>query len=428
MYTDLSTDLEALTAAGLRRRPRHIDSLDGPWATVDGQRLLVMGSNNYLGLAAHPTVVAAAQEAEGRWGAGATGSRLTTGSFALHEELEAALAALKGSEAALLFTSGYLAATGTIPALAGRGDLILSDALNHACLIDGCRLSGAEVRIFRHADAEHVCELLTDRASFRRCLIVTDGVFSMDGDIAPLPDLHRLSREHNAWLMVDDAHATGVLGPNGGGTAEHFGLHPGDIIHMGTLSKALGTQGGFIAGPSVLIDYLQNRARSFIFDTALAPGATGAAIAALKIVRNEPERRMRLQTNSRMLREIVGANRSLRNRVPFVGSHPHPPPEGRGQERRVGNAASCFILPLSSGEGLGRGASVSFTPIIPIIVGESGAAVALAARLEERGIWAPAIRPPTVPPGTARLRVSVTAAHSEEDIRHAAQEIIEQWQ
>ena len=400
--------------------------------------MLLLGSNDYLGLADHPEVVGGARDAAGRWGGGAGGSRLTTGNLAIHEQLEHELAALKRTEAALLFSSGYLAALGAIQALAGPGDLILSDALNHASLIDACRLSRAEVRVYgrrsrqpqppplstafgppspilgalreekttsplsgrpgapacgsggRGAVAtggpepcDELRELLQDRARFRRCLVVTDGVFSMDGDIAPLADLHALCRENDAWLMVDDAHATGVLGLNGGGTAEHFGLPPSDFIHMGTLSKALGSQGGFIAGPAVVIDYLRNRARAFIFDTAPAPACSGAALAALRIVRREPERRERLLGNARLFREA--------------------------------------LAPLQTGS-LGN-----VTPIVPVIVGEADTAVALATRLEEAGIRGPAIRPPTVPAGTARLRLSVTAAHDEGDLRWAAQEIVRLW-
>lgn len=363
MYSQLADELESLKATDLYRRLRRVETETGPWATVEGRRMLMLGSNDYLGLASHPRVREAAKEAVDRWGAGAGGSRLTTGNLAIHEELEAQLAALKGSEAALLFTSGYLAATGTIPALAGRSDLILSDALNHACLIDGCRLSGAEVRIYRHGDAGHARELLADRGRFRRALVITDGVFSMDGDVAPLPHLHALSRETETWLMVDDAHATGVLGQQGGGTAEYFGLPQNDIIHMGTLSKALGSQGGFIAAPTVVVDYLRNRARSFVFDTALTPAAAGAALAALAIVREEPQRRDKLMENARLLREL---------------------------------------LKIETQD--------TITPIIPVLIGEAQKALDLAETLERQGIRAPAIRPPTVPSGTARLRLSVTAA------------------
>jgi 8-amino-7-oxononanoate synthase len=317
----------------------------------------------------------AAAEAASEWGAGATGSRLTTGSLALHSALEAELAALKGAEGAVLFGSGYEAAVGTIPALVGRGDLILSDSLNHASLIDGCRLSRAEVRVYRHRDVDHARELLADRSSFRRCLLVSDGVFSMDGDLAPLPELCDLCDAFDTWLMVDDAHGTGVLGERGGGTVEHFGLEGRVPVQMGTLSKALGSQGGFVAGSAALAEYLRNRARTFIFSTAPTPAAAAAARASLRIVREEPQLRTGLLRRAAYLRKGL---RSLGFDVP----------EGE-------------------------------TPIVPVLVGESDRALALAAVLEEEGVWAPAIRPPTVPSGTARLRLCVQATHEGQHLEYA---------
>jgi len=371
----LSADLAALRSRSLHRRLRRLETAPGPRAVVDGRPLLVLGSNNYLGLSEHPEVRAAAREAVDRWGTGASGSRLTTGNLALHEELESDLASWKGTEAALLFATGYQAAVGAIPALAAPGDLILSDTLNHAGLIDGCRLSRAEVRVFRHADAGHAAELLADRARFRRAVLVTDGVFSMDGDLAPLPALAGLCEATDTWLMVDDAHGGGVLGATGAGTVERFGLTGRVPIHMGTLSKALASEGGFIAGSAELIDYLRNRARSFIFSTAPAPASAAAAQAALRIVRREPQRRAALHANGYRLR------RGLR--------------------------------------GLGLSVPEGETSILPVILGAADTALRFAEGLEARGVWAPAIRPPTVPEGAARLRVSVMATHTEADVEEA---------
>jgi 8-amino-7-oxononanoate synthase len=371
----LAADLDALSAAGLRRTCHAAERSTATTVEVDGRSLVVFGSNNYLGLAQQPGVVSAAHAALDEWGAGATGSRLTTGTTALHEALEQELAALKGAEAALFFPSGYQASVGVIPALAGRGDLILSDALNHASLIDGCRLSRAEVRVYRHANAGHASELLADRHRFRRVLLVTDGVFSMDGNLAPLPELAALCERVDAWLMVDDAHGTGVLGNSGAGTVEYFGLGGHVPIQMGTASKALGAEGGFIAGPAELIDYLRNRARSFVFSTAPTPATVASVRAALRLLEEEPERRIRLQQNIRQLRA------GLRTR--------------------------------------GIDVPDDITPIIPVLLGDAVKAVRASSRLEQEGFWIPAIRPPTVPEGTARLRMSVTAAHTGEQIEQA---------
>ncbi|MFN3648303.1 MAG: 8-amino-7-oxononanoate synthase [Armatimonadota bacterium] len=369
---ELREELDRLAAAGLRRVPRRVESAAGPRVTVEGRERIVLGSNNYLGLAEHPEVRAAAADAAEKWGAGATGSRLTTGTLTLHAELERELAALKGAEEAVLFSSGYLAAVGTIPALVGRGDLVLSDALNHASLIDGCRLSRAEVRVYRHGDAEHAAELLADRERFRRALLVTDGVFSMDGDLAPLPALCDLCEERGAWVMVDDAHGTGVLGKRGAGTAELLGVESRVAVQMGTLSKALGAEGGFVAGSSTLAEYLRNRARSFIFSTAPAPSTVAAALVALQVAAREPGRRARVLRGAARLAEGLRA--------------------------------------------LGFDARGGETPIVPVVIGAAEEAIRVSRRLEERGVWVPAIRPPTVPPGTARLRASVTASHTEADL------------
>jgi 8-amino-7-oxononanoate synthase len=360
-----AADLADLERGGLRRRLPEPDV-----------GLLMLGSNDYLGLAGHPAVREAAAAAAREWGAGSGGSRLTSGNLGLHEALEAELADWQGTEAAVLFPSGYQAAVGTIPALVGAGDLILSDALNHACLIDGMRLSRAEVRVYRHADAGHAAELLRDRGAYRRALVVSDGVFSMDGDLAPLPALADVCRQHDAWLMVDDAHGGGVLGPAGVGAAAHLGVAGRVDIRMGTLSKALGAEGGYVAGSAALADWLRNRARSFVFSTAAAPPVVAAARAGVELARAGEGLRERLAHNGRVLRDALAEH-------------------GVAEDPGV-------------------------TPIIPVLIGDAAAAVAAARRLAAEGVWAPAIRPPTVPPGSSRLRLSVTAAHEEPDLRRAA--------
>lgn len=366
----LSQELDELKARSLYRACRPVD------ADVHS-----FGSNDYLGLARHPRVVRAAATAATEHGAGSTGSRLTTGTHQTHQDVERALAALKGTDGALFFSSGYLAAIGVIPALADRDDLVLSDELNHASLIDGCRLSRATVRVYRHAEPAHVAELLADRDRFRRVLLVTDGVFSMDGDLAPLPELADLCDRFDAWLMVDDAHGTGVLGDMGAGTLEHFGLRGRVPIQMGTASKALGAEGGFIAGSHELVDLLRNRARSFVFSTAPAPATVAAVLEALNVLQVEPELRVNLARNSAQLR--VGLQR------------------------------------------LGLTVPAGITPIVPVILGEANRALRVSAHLESAGIRIPAIRPPTVAAGTARLRVTVTAAHTSEQIERAITAIAE---
>jgi 8-amino-7-oxononanoate synthase len=372
----LSAELAEIRSRGLYRSLQEVEVVAGTRAQLNGRSVRVFGSNDYLGLAGDDRVRTAAAEAVERWGSGSTGSRATTGCLEIHRELERELASLKGAEDALLFPSGYQAALGTIPALVGRGDLIVSDRWNHACLIDGCRLSRAEIRVYRHADCGHAAELLSDRERFRRVLLVTDGVFSMDGDLAPVPELVRLARSRDAWLMVDDAHGTGVIGPEGAGTAAFFGLEKAVPIQMATLSKALGVQGGFIAGSGELIDYLRNRCRSYLFTTAPAPAVSAAALAAVRIARAEEWRRERLRQNRELLQTALG---------------------------------DCGVpVPESP------------AAILPVVLGSAEAAVSAAWELEARGIWAPAIRPPTVPEGTARLRVTLSAAHTDEDLTAAA--------
>ena len=377
--TALMSDMFAIDTADQRRKLSTSETMPGPWIEVGGRHMLNLGSNNYLGLAGHSDVRTAAADAAQTWGAGSSGSRLTTGNLPCFTDLEHSLAQLKKCEDAVIFGSGYVTNVGVIQALVGSNDLVLSDALNHASLIDGCRLSRATVRVYRHADVEHLLTLLQDRSSFRRALILTDGVFSMDGDIAPLPALCDVAEAHNAWIMVDDAHGTGVLGDTGGGCAEYFGVAARIAVHMGTLSKALGSAGGYVAGSRVLTEYLRNKARSFMFATAPVPAAAAAASAALRIVKLDPERRERCLSNAAFLRERL-------------------------------TAAGCEVLP-------------GITPIVPVIIGDTSAARSVAFALQLTGVWAPAIRPPTVPEGSARLRCCVMADHTEAELQTAADAI-----
>ncbi|MGH9043083.1 MAG: aminotransferase class I/II-fold pyridoxal phosphate-dependent enzyme, partial [Acidimicrobiia bacterium] len=297
-------ELERLRGAGLERTVRTLAHSSGPEVILDGGRVVVcLASNNYLGLAAHPEVALAAADAAVHLGAGAGSARLVTGGLAVHDELEARLAAFKGTEAALLFSSGYLANVGTVAALVGEDDAVFSDALNHASIIDGARLSRAAVHVYDHADAGHLEKLLVNRDGAGRALVVTDSVFSMDGDLAPLPDLVEVCARHRAILMVDEAHATGVVGPGGRGAVAHFGLEGQVPVVMGTLSKSLGAAGGFIAGSATLCAYLRHRARSFVFDTALPPPTAAAALAALGVLEREPERAERVRWLARCMAE-----------------------------------------------------------------------------------------------------------------------------
>ena len=301
----LETEYVALKQAGLSRHLRTVMSAPTGRIILDGREVINLASNNYLGLSTHPKVLDAAVEATRAFGTGASGSRLISGNSELYATLEAALAKAKGTEAALVFSSGYAANTGVIPVLAGERALILSDALNHASIIDGCRLSRATRRVYRHCDVAHLKALLAESAGFQRRLIITDGVFSMDGDIAPLPDICEVAAQHDAMVLVDDAHGFGVLGEDGGGTVAHFGLQHQGIIQMGTLSKAIGGLGGYIAGSRALIALLINRARGFIFTTGLPPATLAAATAALNIMRSSPELRHRLLSHAKRLKTAL---------------------------------------------------------------------------------------------------------------------------
>ncbi|WCK55275.1 8-amino-7-oxononanoate synthase [Aneurinibacillus sp. Ricciae_BoGa-3] len=373
----LHEELNELTKNGLYRKLRRMESAASNRVIVEGHEMLMFASNNYLGLADDHRLIRAACQAIERYGTGSSGSRLTTGNTLLHEQLEGRLAQFKGTEAAIVFNTGYMANIAALTSLVGEGDVILSDALNHASIIDGCRLSRARTVIYRHADMQDLENKLKESTSFRQRLIVTDGVFSMDGDIAPLPDIVSLAEKYQATIMVDDAHATGVLGNNGTGTAEHFGLKDRIAVQLGTLSKALGAEGGYIAGKQELIDYLLNRARPFIFSTALSPGVIASALEALDIVELEPERRWRLHHVSSYARQELSR----------LGFH------------------------VLDGQ----------TPILAVVIGVADAAVTFSKRLEDNGIFAPAIRPPTVPIGSSRIRITLMASHTDEDIQSLIQ-------
>jgi 8-amino-7-oxononanoate synthase len=373
--SEIAERLEELRDRGLHRRLRLIGGPQGPRVTLDGKQVLLLCSNDYLGLANHPKVRGAAAEAAMRWGAGAGASRLISGNMQPHSRLEKRLATFKGYESALLFGSGYLANTGTIAALAKDGEVVFSDELNHASIIDGCRLSRAETFVYRHGDLEHLAWGLRG-AGGRAALIVTDGVFSMDGDVAPLSELSALAKAHGCRLMVDEAHATGAIGPGGRGSVAAAGLSGEVDVVMGTLGKALGSYGAYVCADPETTDYLLNTARSFVFSTALPPSVAAAGLAALELLESQPERVERLSANAATLRGAL------------------------------------------SDEGLEVGATK--TQIVPLPVGDAGLAMDLCERILERGVFAQGIRPPTVPEGSSRLRFTVMATHRREELEHAA--------
>lgn len=367
----IDDELQQLDEHGLRRRLVARATSQGATIDVDGRQLINFGSNDYLGLAGRELspAVRDALSSHG-WGSGA--SSLVTGRGTLHARLEAELAAFEGTEAALLFPTGYAANLGAVTGLAGKGDVIFSDAKNHASIIDGCRLSGARVQVYPHRDVDYLRMMLPQAASFRRRLIVTDGLFSMDGDLAPLCDLAELAERHAAMLLVDEAHATGVFGDQGRGVTEHWGVEDRVSARVGTLSKALGSIGGFVAGPAALIEWLANRARPYVFSTALPEAAAAAGLAALEIVRREPQRR----------RELLARAADLRRGL------------------------------LARGWNIGE----SESQIIPVIIGDPRVVMEQALRLRELGFLVPGIRPPSVPEGESLLRVSLSHAHTPEMI------------
>jgi 8-amino-7-oxononanoate synthase len=364
--------LAALDKGRLRRTPA-LTARAGIWAERDGRRLLSFSCNDYLNLSQHPRVIEAAVEAAKRYGVGAGASRLVTGNHPLYAALESRLARIKGTDAAVVFGSGYLANTGIMPALAGPGDLILIDEFSHSCMYAGAKLSGAAVEPYRHAGADHVEALLNaHRAGKKRVLIATDGVFSMDGDLAPLAELSQLAQRFDAWLLADDAHGLGVVG---GGRGSRFANGPTEVpLQMGTLSKAVGGYGGYLCASRAVIDLMQTRARTFIYSTGLPPPVVAAATAALDIIAGEP----------------AYAAEPLRKAKEFARALNLPQPQ---------------------------------SAIVPIVIGESDAALAASALLRDEGFLVVAIRPPTVPPGTARLRFAFTAQHPDADIARLAEAV-----
>jgi glycine C-acetyltransferase len=372
----LKERLAELESQGLAIRPRTLEGPTGARARFDGRDVINLASNNYLGLANHPRMNAAASSAAAELGAGTGAVRTIAGTMKMHEELERRFAEFKQAEDALMFQSGFTANAGTVAAVLDKEDVIVSDRLNHASIIDGARLSRAEIKVFDHKAPQHADELLAETARpGRRQLLITDGVFSMDGDIAPLPDLVEVAERRGAIMMIDDAHASGVLGKGGAGTVDHFGLHGRVDIQVGTLSKAIGVLGGFIAGPRALIEWLVNRGRPFLFSTSAPPAVVAACIEALDIIADEPDRIERLWDNTRAFKD------GLRE--------------------------------------LGFDTGASETPITPVITEEEEATQTFARRLFEEGVFTPAIVYPTVAKGLARVRTIVTAEHTHEDLDEA---------
>lgn len=376
----LDDELSQLRGAALDRRLQVYEGPQGAALRIDAREYVNFGSNDYLALASDERVVRGTiAGTECGWGAGA--SPLVVGHSASHDELEAALAQFEGTEAAVVFSTGYAANMGAITALVGRGDVVYSDELNHASIVDGCRLSRADVRVYPHNDVAALAEQLREAKQFRRRLIVTDGLFSMDGDLAPLADLAQLADQHDAMLMVDEAHATGVFGRHGRGTCEAAGVEERVDVRVGTLSKALGSIGGFVVGRRSLIDWLINKARPYVFSTALPPAAAAASGSALGIVRQEPQRREQLLQRAAELRAALAA------------------------------------------QGWNVGPSQS--QIIPLIVGDAARTMQLAGELRERGFLVPPIRPPSVPIGASRLRLSLSYGHTPQQIAELTKTLAE---
>ncbi len=364
--------LQQLDHQSLTRRLHTLGSATGPTIQLAGRTVVLLASNDYLGLATHPDVIHAAIQATTQYGTGAGAARLVCGTLPPHTELEQALATFKQTPSALVYGSGYLANLGIIPSLITRGGQIFADRLCHASLIDGARLSRADLRVYRHRDLNHLESLFKRTPPGRPMLIVTDGLFSMDGDLAPLPELATLAERFGATLYVDDAHGTGVMGQSGRGTLEHFGVEGRIPFHMGTLGKALGSSGAYLAGPTDMIQYLVNTSRPFMFTTAPPPASAAAACAALTVLQQDPSRRARLWRNRDHL--FAGLTR------------------------------------------LGFHLTESASPILPVLIGRAEKALTFAEQLLAQGVYAPAIRPPTVPNGSSRIRVTITAEHSPEQI------------
>jgi glycine C-acetyltransferase/8-amino-7-oxononanoate synthase len=377
--TDIDERLEDLRELGLYRRLRQVSGPQGPRVVLDGKPVLLLCSNNYLGLADHPRVREAAAEAALRWGVGAGASQLVSGHMTIHRRLEERIAEFEGRDACVLFGSGYLANTGVVAALAGPGEVVFSDALNHASLVDGCRLARAETFVYDHADTEHLAWGL-EQARGRGALIVTDGVFSMDGDVAPLTEIVDLARHYDARVVVDEAHGTGALGPDGRGAAAQAGVEDEVDVIVGTLGKALGSYGAYAACDHAMARYLVNTARPLIFSTALPPPAVAGALAALTILQEQPRRVHKLQANAEVVRREL-------ERAGFA------------------TGASC-------------------TQIVPMVLGDPATTMRACEAALERGVFAQAIRPPTVPEGSSRLRLAVMASHTKSELRAAVGDLV----
>lgn len=374
IWDDMSAELERMAAAGLLRRPVTLESAIGPRVRLDGREVVCLCSNDYLCLADDPEVKQAAAEAVATWGVGSGASRLVCGTSTVHRELERRLAHFKHAQDAVVTSTGWMANAAAVRTLAGAGDLVLCDKLNHASILDAARSSGAQMRTYPHRDMGRLAAMLGRRRSqYCRCLIVTDSLFSMDGDLAPLRELVELKKRFDAQLLIDEAHATGVLGENGRGAAELLGVEGEIDATVGTLSKALGCLGGFVAGPAPLIDLIRNTARPYIYTTAPPAALCAAAVRALEIVQSQPQRRRTVLARGELLRSLL---------------------RGAG----ISTLDSC-------------------SQIVPVVVGEAGAAVELSRRLLDAGFLVPAIRPPTVAPGTSRLRISLCSGHEDADVK-----------
>jgi glycine C-acetyltransferase/8-amino-7-oxononanoate synthase len=379
--SEIEERLAELQRLGLRRRLRMVSGPQGPRVVLDGKPVMLLCSNNYLGLADHPQVREAAADAAMRWGVGAGASRLVSGTMTIHRSLEQRLAAFEGSEACVLFGSGYLANLSVIDALAGPGDTVFSDALNHASIVDGCRASRAEIVVYRHLDSSHLERCLRRSGDEGRRLIVTDSVFSMDGDVAPLAEIVELARRYNARIVVDEAHATGALGDGGRGAVAQAGLQGEVDVLVGTLGKALGSYGAYVCASEEMVRFLLNTARSLIFSTAPSPPSVAGALAALGLLEERPQEVARLHDAARTLRTALAR-------------------EGFAVEK-------------------------SDMHVVPLVVGDSESAMRLCEAALERGVFAQAIRPPTVPAGTSRLRLTTMASHSSDELQRAARVLAE---
>ncbi|OOM14541.1 8-amino-7-oxononanoate synthase [Clostridium saccharobutylicum] len=374
----IAEKLKKIEEKNLYRELKYIQTAQSPKVKIQNKDIILLGSNNYLGLCNDYRLKKAAIDAINKYGVGSGGSRLTTGSYDIHKELEKKIASFKGTEASLVFNTGYMANVGIISSLCDRNWVIFCDKLNHASIIDGCRLSRAKLIRYKHCDMDDLLNKV-NKYKGKNNLVVTDGVFSMDGDIAPLPHIVKIAKENNMMIMVDDAHATGILGKNGSGTASYFNLHSQIDIMMGTLSKSVASEGGYVAGSKDLINYFKNFSRSFIYSTSLSPATIAVSIKSLEIIKKDDERRANLL--------------------------------------KMSNWFQCQL------EAAGFNIIKTKTPIIPIMIGSADKAVEFSKSLLEGGIYIPAIRPPTVPQGTSRLRVSLMATHTIQDLEESLTKI-----